>query len=118
LTNAAEKGNLEILATLIERPNIRLTICGKYDWPAFLHLLASSGSIASEKGRAIARKLSKESLPDSFLTDSKGAPVETVFKNVLQLGDDALMKQVIDFVHGAAGIYILPLLIRANETTV
>jgi ankyrin repeat protein len=67
LTNAAEKGNLEILATLIERPNIRLTICGKYDWPAFLHLLASSESIASERGRAIARKLSKESarfIPD------------------------------------------------------
>jgi len=31
LTNAAEKGNLEILATLIERPTTRLNICGKYN---------------------------------------------------------------------------------------
>jgi ankyrin repeat protein len=116
LTNAAEKGNLEILATLIEHPNISLTICGKYNWPAFLHLLASSESLASEKGRAIAQILSKESQPGSFLIDSKEARLETVFKNVLRLGDDALMKQVIDLVHGAAGIYILPLLIRANET--
>lgn len=116
LTNAAEKGNLEILATLIERPYTRLTICGKYNWPAFLHLLKNSESIASEKGRAIAGKLSMESLPDSFLIDSKGSLLETVFKNVLRLGDDALMKQVIDLVHGAAGIYILPLLVRVNET--
>jgi hypothetical protein len=55
-------------------------------------------------------------VPDSFRIDSTGDRLETVFKNVLRLGDDALMKQVIDLVHGAAGIYILPLLIRANET--
>lgn len=116
LTNAAEKGNLEILAALIEHPHTRLTICGKYNWPAFLHLLASSESITSDKGRAIARTLSKETLCDPFLIDSKGIRLETVFKNVLRLGDDALVKQVIDLVHGAAGISILPLLIRANET--
>lgn len=41
--------------------------------------------------------------------------METVFKNVLQFGDDTLVKQVIELVKGAAGIVILPLLIRANE---
>jgi ankyrin repeat protein len=116
LTNAAEKGNLEILDMLIERPDISLKICGRYKWPAFLHLLASSKSIDSEKGRAIARKLAKESLPDSILVDKKEARLQTVFKNVLRLGDDALVKQVINLVQGAAGIYILPLLIRVNET--
>ena len=60
--------------------------------------------------------MSNETLPDSFLIDSKGARLETVFNNVLRLGDDALVKQVIDLVHGAAGIFILLLLIRANET--
>jgi hypothetical protein len=48
-TNAAEKSNLEILAILIQRPDTMLTICGKYSWSAFLHLLASPDSIASEK---------------------------------------------------------------------
>jgi ankyrin repeat protein len=116
LTNAAEKGNLEILAALIKHPHTKLMICGKYDWPAFLHLLASSESISSEKGRAIARTLSKQTFPDSFLIDDKEARLETVLKNVLQLGDDALVNQVIDLVQGAAGISILPLLIRANVT--
>jgi len=116
LTNAAEKGNLEILAALIKHPNTNLMICGKYNWPAFLHLLTSSESISSEKGRAIARTLSKETLPDSFLIDNKEARLETVFQNVLRFGDDALVNQVIDLVHGAAGISILPLLIRANVT--
>ncbi|OQE01202.1 hypothetical protein PENVUL_c044G04241 [Penicillium vulpinum] len=115
LTNAAEKGNLEILATLIELPQIKLTLRGKYNWPAFLHLLASSESITSEKGRTIAQKLSKKTLPDSLLVDTKLAHLETVFENVLRLGDDALISQVIDLVHGAAGIVILPLLIKVNE---
>lgn len=115
LTNAAEKSNLEILAILIQRPDTMLTICGKYSWPAFLHLLASPDSIASEKGLAIARMLSNETLPDLFLINGKGARLETVFKNVLRLGDDILVKQVINLVLGAAGISILPLLVRANE---
>ncbi|KAA8642611.1 hypothetical protein EYZ11_010110 [Aspergillus tanneri] len=114
LTGAAEKGNLEILASLIQRPDTRLTICGKYSWPAFLHLLANSDSIASEKGRAIAHMLSKETLPDLLLNDV--GRLETVFQNVLRLGDDVLVKQVINLVLGAAGTSILPLLIRANET--
>ncbi|KAJ6178087.1 hypothetical protein N7519_008548 [Penicillium mononematosum] len=116
LINAAEKCNLEVLAILIERPDTRLTICGKHNWPAFLHLLANPESLSSEKGQVVARMLSKETLVDSFLIDSKGAYLETVFQSVLRLGDDALVKQVIDLVQGAAGIFILPLLIRANET--
>jgi ankyrin repeat protein len=115
LTNAAEKGNLEILATLIEHPDTKLAICGKYNWPAFLHLLARSESVASEKGRAIAQKLSENPLSGSFLIDSKGYLLESVFRNVLQYCDNDLVKQVIDLVHGAAGVLILPLLIRANE---
>lgn len=51
-----------------------------------------------------------------ILIDSKGGRLETVFENVLRLGDDALVKHAIDLVHGAAGTFILPLLIRANET--
>ncbi|CAG8015554.1 unnamed protein product [Penicillium nalgiovense] len=116
LINAAEKGNLEVLAILIQRPDIRLTSCGKHNWPAFLHLLANPESLASEKGQAIARMLSKETLVDSLLVDSKGTHLETVFQNVLRLGDDVLVKQVIDLIQGAAGTFILPLLIRANET--
>ncbi|KAE8378272.1 ankyrin [Aspergillus bertholletiae] len=115
LTNAAMKGNLEILAILIEHPEIKLTMCGKYNWPAFLHLLACPDSIASEQGRAIARILSQGILPDSFLIDGKEAHLETVFRNVLRRGDDGLVKQVIDLVHGAGGLSILPLLIRAND---
>jgi ankyrin repeat protein len=46
LTAAAENGNLEILAALMDHPNTNVTICGKYDWPAFLHLLASPLSIS------------------------------------------------------------------------
>ncbi|CAP86462.1 Pc20g11330 [Penicillium rubens Wisconsin 54-1255] len=116
LINAAAKCNLEVLAILIERPDIRLTICGKHNWPAFLHLLANPESLASEKGQVIVRMLSKETLVDSFLIDGKGAYLETVFRNVLRLGDDVLVKQVINLVQGAAGTFILPLLIRANET--
>ncbi|KAJ5157118.1 uncharacterized protein N7482_008218 [Penicillium canariense] len=116
LTAAAEKGNLEILATLMDRPNTKLTICGKYKWPAFLHLLATSESITTERGRAIARKLSSETFSNPFLVDSKVAPLETVFENVLRYGDDGFVKQVIDLVQGSAGNVILPPLIRANET--
>lgn len=115
LTNAAEKGNLEILATLIERPDTRLSVCGKYNWPAFLHLLATSKSLTSERGRAIAHMLSKETLPDSVLIENKADRLETVFENVLRLGDNTLAKQVIEIVYGAAGISILPVLIRAND---
>ncbi|KAJ5199365.1 hypothetical protein N7472_004569 [Penicillium cf. griseofulvum] len=115
LINASKKGNLEILAILIERPNIRL-ICGKHNWPPFLYLLANSEILASEKGQLIARMLSKETLVDSFPINSHRAHLEPVFQNVLRLGDDLLVKQVIDLVQGTAGIFILPLLIRVNET--
>ncbi|KGO75095.1 hypothetical protein PITC_058470 [Penicillium italicum] len=115
LTAAAEAGNLEILTVLIDHSNTSLTICGKYDWPAFLHLIACEQSIIAEKGRAIARRLFIETHPDHFLIDSRGTGLETVFSNVLRFGDDTLVKQVIKLVKGAAGIIILPLLIRANE---
>lgn len=119
LTAAAEAGNLEILTALIDHSNTRLTICGKNDWPAFLHFIACDQSIITEKGRAIARRLFIETHPDHFLSDSRGTGLETgleaVFKNVLRFGDDMLVKQVIELVKGAAGIVILPLLIRANE---
>ncbi|KXG50188.1 uncharacterized protein PGRI_061550 [Penicillium griseofulvum] len=115
LINASEKDNLEILAILIERPDIRLTICGKDDWPAFLYLLANSEFLASEKGQVMADMLSKEAL-DSSPINSHRAHLEPVFQNVLRLGDDVLVKQVIDLVQGAARISILPLLIRVNET--
>lgn len=59
--------------------------------------------------------LSNEILSDSFLIEGKGARLETVFKNALRLGDDILVKQVINLVLGAAGISILPLLVRVNE---
>jgi ankyrin repeat protein len=116
LINAAQKGNLEILAILIERPNIRLAICGKHNWPAFLYLLANSEFLTSEKGQVMARMLSKETLVDSIPINSHRALLEPVFQNVLRLGDGVFVKQVIDLVQGAAGIYILPLLIRVNET--
>lgn len=115
LTAAAEAGNLEILTVLIDHSNTSLTICGKYDWPAFLHFIACDQSIITEKGRAIARRLFIETHPDHFLIDSRGTGLETVFSNVLRFGDDTLVKQVIKLVKGAAGIIILPLLIRANE---
>lgn len=66
LTGAAEKGNLDILAILIRRPDICLTSYGKYGWPAFLHLLATPDFIASEKGLAIAHILSKETFSPSL----------------------------------------------------
>jgi hypothetical protein len=106
---------------LIERPDTRLTICGKYNWPAFLHLPASSEPIISEKGRDIAWKLSKDTLPGLCLIVSPSrasACLEVVFQNVLRHGDEALLKQVIDLDRGAAGITILPLLIRANEANI
>ncbi|KAJ5753784.1 uncharacterized protein N7511_007937 [Penicillium nucicola] len=115
LTNAAEKGNLKILENLIGRQDIMLAICGKYNWPAFLHLLANSQSIASEKGQAIAQTLSTDTICDSFLIDNKGTRLEAIFENVLRHGNDALVMQVIELVHGTAGMSILPLLIRANE---
>ena len=114
LTTAAEKGNLEILAALADHPNIDLTICGKYNWPAFLHLLASPLSIATERGRAIVRRLSYKSPPNRFFIGQKFG-LKDVFQNVLRFGDSGLVKQVIDLVRGAAGTLILPLLIRVNE---
>ncbi|CAI7613752.1 unnamed protein product [Penicillium viridicatum] len=62
LTAAAEAGNLEILAALIDCPATSLSICGKYNWPAFLHFLASPQSLSAEKGRTIAQKLSIKTL--------------------------------------------------------
>lgn len=115
LTAAAEKGNLEILAALIERPNTNLTLCGKYNWPAFLHLLASPHSISTERGRVIARRLSYEAPPNLFFIDNREFRLDFAFANVLRFGDGGLVQQVIDLVHGAAGILILPLLIRAND---
>ncbi|GMG47200.1 unnamed protein product [Aspergillus oryzae var. brunneus] len=115
LTAAAEKGNLEILATLIDHPNIDLTICGKYNWPAFLHLLASPLSISTERGRVIARRLAYKAVPNRLFIDSREIRLQGAFQNVLRFGDDGLVKQVIDLVRGAAGTLILPLLIRANE---
>lgn len=50
LTAAAEAGNLEILTALIDHSNTSLTICGKYDWPAFLHFIACDQSIITERG--------------------------------------------------------------------
>ncbi|KAJ6004652.1 hypothetical protein N7540_013021 [Penicillium herquei] len=117
LTAAAEKGNLDILAVLIQRHDINLKTCGKYGWPAFLHLLASPESIAAEKGRAIAHMLAKESFQDLFLNDARAANLEPVFKTVLRFGDDSLVQQVVHLVQGAGGTLILPLLIRANDTT-
>ncbi|KAJ6016558.1 hypothetical protein N7540_011149 [Penicillium herquei] len=116
LTAAAEHGNLEVLAVLIQRPGISLTTCGKYGWPAFLHLLASPQSIATERGRAIAHMLAKEPFHDSFLNDGRAANLESVFKTVLRFGDDSLVQQVVHLVLGAGGTLILPLLIRVNDT--
>ncbi|PYH45894.1 ankyrin [Aspergillus saccharolyticus JOP 1030-1] len=116
LTGAAEKGNLEILAILVRRHDINLTTCGKYGWPAFLHLLANLDSIASEKGREMAHILFQKSFSDLFLNDTGRANLEPVFQTVLRFGDDILVKRVIDLVLGAAGTCILPLLIRVNET--
>jgi ankyrin repeat protein len=120
LTAAAEAGNLEILAALIDCPATSLSICGKYNWPAFLHFLASPQSLSAEKGRTIAQKLSIKTLDDDHSWSVNWGTgfesgLEAAFKNVLQFGDDTLMKQVIEFVQGAAGISIVPLLIRANE---
>ncbi|KAE8323055.1 ankyrin repeat-containing domain protein [Aspergillus sergii] len=115
LTAAAEKGNLEILATLVDHPSIDLTICGKYNWPAFLHLLASPLSISTERGRVIARQLAYKAAPNRFFIDSREIRLQGAFQNVLQFGDDNLVKQVIELVRGAAGVLVLPLLIRANE---
>jgi hypothetical protein len=114
--STARKGNLEILTVLIERPNTDFMICDKNKWPAFLHLLTNSEAIASEQGRAIAQLLFKDIVANWFPFDCKGARMEIVFKNVLRFGDDALVKKVIDLVHGAAGNDILPLLVRAKET--
>ena len=119
LTAAAEAGNLEILAALIDHPNTNLTICGKYNWPAFLHLLANLQSISTEKGQVIAQRLYDETPLDLFVLDSGkiglGTGLELAVMNALQFGDDTLVKRVIELVKGAAGNAILPLLIRANE---
>lgn len=126
MTAAAEAGNLEILAALIDCPTTNLSICGKYNWPAFLHFLVNPQSITTEKGRAIAKRLSIKTLDDDhfrfgtwetgFETGFKTG-LEAAFKNLLQFGDDTLMKQVIELVQGATGISIVPLLIRANESS-
>ena len=115
LTAAAEKGNLEILAALIDHPNTSLTLAGKYGWPAFLHLLANPHSISTERGRNVARRLSYEASPNQFFNGESGSRLEMAFENVLRFGNTRLVRQVIDLVRGAAGTLILPLLIRANE---
>lgn len=118
LTAAAEAGNLEMLAALIDGPTTNLSICGKYNWPALLHFLVSPQSTTTEKGRAFAQRLSIKTLDDDhFWFDTWETGLEVAFKNVLQFGNDTLMKQVIELVQGAAGISIVPLLIRANESS-
>lgn len=115
LTAAAERCNLEILTALFDRPDINLKLCGKYNLPAFLHLLASRDSVSTERGHAIARRLVYETPSNRFFIHHGEFNVERAFMNVLRFGDSGLVKQVIDLVRGAAGVLILPLLIRANE---
>ncbi|KAL4889983.1 ankyrin repeat-containing domain protein [Aspergillus ambiguus] len=101
LTAAAEKGNLEVLATLLDHPNISLKEC-------------SPQSISTERGRILVRRLCFEA-SDNLWIDTRDTCLVTAFENVLQFGDSDIVKQVISVVFGAAGSLILPLLIRAKE---
>lgn len=115
LTAAAEKGNLEVLALLSNHPDIDLAIRGKYNWPASFHLLASSQSVSTERGLAIAQMLLFESSDGHIVLDDRISMLTTIFKNVLQSSNIRLAKHVIGLVRGSAGLRILPLLVMANE---
>lgn len=56
--------------------------------PPFLSV-GTPDSIAFEEG-FVAHRLSKETLSDFILNNSKGARLGTVFRNVLRLEDDNL----------------------------
>jgi ankyrin repeat protein len=115
LTAAAEYGNLDILELLISHPNTNFTICGKFKWPAFLHLLANSHAMSLQRGHDLARRLSFEIPSNEFFTGVVNMSMETAFSNLLRLNDSDLVKRVISLVRGAVGLLILPLLIRAHE---
>ncbi|KAJ5736732.1 uncharacterized protein N7483_001857 [Penicillium malachiteum] len=116
LTCAAGKGNLEILAILIQHPDIDLTLCGKYGWPAFLHLVMTLDSTSSRKSWFIAHMLRKNGFPDSCLVGSTGTDWETVYKNLIQQEDDELVGEVFNLVRGnVTDTPIIPLLIRTNQ---
>ncbi|KAJ5709933.1 hypothetical protein N7493_009525 [Penicillium malachiteum] len=117
LTCAAGQANLEILAILIQHPDIDLALCGKYGWPAFIHLLMTLDSKSSSKGWNMAHMLCKDGFPDSCLAASTETDWEIVYKNVIRHGEDDLVDEVINLVRGHfAETPIIPLLIRANQT--
>lgn len=115
LTAAAEHGNLDILELLISHPNTNFTICGKFKWPAFLHLLANSHAMSLQRGHDLARRLSFEIPSNEFFTGAVNMSMETALSNLLRLKDSDLVKRAISLVRGAVGPLILPLLIRACE---
>ncbi|KAH7383520.1 ankyrin repeat-containing domain protein [Cadophora sp. MPI-SDFR-AT-0126] len=117
LTAAAEQGNLEVIRYLLEQPGINVALCGKYEWPPFLHFLRNSRSVSNPEGLCLLKSLSTGLLIHKIkIYKSKvPGPFEVVFQNALRCSNESIMQSVIEIVRGAAGDKILPLLVRAHD---
>jgi ankyrin repeat protein len=117
LIAAAELGNLEVIRFLLEQPGIDITLCGKYEWPPFLHLLRNSRSVSTPEGLSLLNALSIGPLIHKIkiYKSNLSGPFEIVFQNALQSSSESIMQSVIEIVRGAAAKKILPLLVRAHH---
>ncbi|KAJ5737037.1 uncharacterized protein N7483_002162 [Penicillium malachiteum] len=116
LTAAAESGNLTLIQGLIGFPQIDYGACGKYGWPAFIHLLCNESCADSPEKWAVIERLA-ERTPEDLCLDRWGKETDSLCATAMRIDHLAMVKRVMDFVWDIAKARIIPLLIHTNQTS-
>ncbi|KAJ5709787.1 hypothetical protein N7493_010078 [Penicillium malachiteum] len=114
LTAAAESGNLTIIQGLSAFPETDVAACGKYGWPAFIHLLGNESCADSRMKRAVIERLAEQT-PLGLTMERWRKEADTVCANAMKLGDPELTFKVIRFVWRVSGARIMPILIHGKQ---
>ncbi|KAJ5722305.1 hypothetical protein N7488_000340 [Penicillium malachiteum] len=113
ITAAAESGNLTIVQGLIAFPETEIAACGKYGWPAFIHLLANESCADSPMKQAVIERLAEQT-PLGLKMERWVKEADTICAKVMKIGDPMLTWKVIHFVWQVSGARIMPVLIHGK----